>query len=101
MDHGELFLEPTRVQLSAHYATDDNRGHLLEAGLPQAIVSLLEGYAESIPVGAPIEPLSLSIPHLKVLRTAIGVLLNASIGYGVIRLSVSNANPLKYFSRRH
>jgi len=28
------------------------------------------------------EPLQLTIPHLKIVKTAIGVLLNASIGYG-------------------
>ena len=62
--------------------TDDNRGHLLEAGLPQAIVSLLEGYSEHVvpPLRQP--PLPLSILHLKVIRTAVGVLLNASINYG-------------------
>ena len=62
--------------------TDDNRGHLLEAGLPQAIVSLLEGYSEHVvpPLRQP--PLPLPILHLKVIRTAVGVLLNASINYG-------------------
>lgn len=64
---------------------DENRGHLLEAGFPQEIVLLLEGYAGTIPkdVSFPQEPLPLSISHLKVVKTAIGVLLNATIGYGV------------------
>jgi hypothetical protein len=61
---------------------------LLEAGVPQAIVSLLEGYAESIPTQPGSDPLPLTIPHLKVVRTAIGVLLNASIGFGAFIYSV-------------
>jgi hypothetical protein len=83
------------------HAADENRGHLLEAGLPQVIVSLLEGYTELIPVGAYTEPLALSIPHLKVVRTAIGVLLNASIGYGVVYCFNADANPLKSIYRLH
>jgi hypothetical protein len=61
---------------------DENRGRLLEAGFPQAIVSLLEGYAESIPSPPHTKPLDLPIAHLRVIRTSIGALLNASIGYG-------------------
>ena len=63
---------------------DENRGHLLEAGFPQEIVLLLEGYAGTIPKNtSPEEPLPLTIPHLNIVKTAIGVLLNASIGYGL------------------
>lgn len=64
---------------------DENRGHLLEAGFPQEIVLLLEGYAGTIPknITSPQEPVPLTIPHLKIVKTAIGVLLNASIGYGL------------------
>ena len=67
------------------YPIDENQGHLLEAGFPQELVSLLEGYAGTIPenVASPPEPLPLSIPHLKIVKTAIGVLLNATIGYGM------------------
>lgn len=32
---------------------------------------------------SPPEPLLLTIPHLKIAKTAVGVLLNATIGYGV------------------
>jgi len=64
------------------YALDENRGHLLEAGFPQAIVSLLEGYSESLVPALQREPLPLTIPHLKVIKTAVGVLLNASINFG-------------------
>jgi hypothetical protein len=47
-------------------------------------VSLLDRYAESIPaLKQPAKPLPLSIPHLKIAKTAIGVLLNATLGYGI------------------
>ncbi|OCH95510.1 hypothetical protein OBBRIDRAFT_873797 [Obba rivulosa] len=59
---------------------DENRGSLLEAGFPQAVLSLLEGYAESIPP-TPAGVLPLGTPDLKIAKTAIGVLLNASLGY--------------------
>ncbi|KIM87000.1 hypothetical protein PILCRDRAFT_815433 [Piloderma croceum F 1598] len=66
---------------------DENRGHLLEAGFPQEIVLLLEGYAGTIPknVTSSKEPLPLTIPHLKIVKTAIAVLLNASISYEPVR----------------
>lgn len=62
---------------------DGNRSHLLEAGFPQILVSLLEGYAEAISPLPNMKILTLSLPHLRVIRTAIGVLLNASIGFGM------------------
>jgi hypothetical protein len=61
---------------------DGNRSHLLEAGLPQALVSLLEGYAEAISPLPNTKILSISLPNLKVIKTTVGVLLNASIGFG-------------------
>jgi hypothetical protein len=61
---------------------DANREALLEAGFIRAVLSLLERDAENISV-AQSTPIPLSIPHLKVIKTAIGVLLNASVGYGM------------------
>ena len=61
---------------------DENRGYLLEAGFPQTVLSLLESYAESVDP-AQTEPYVISIPDLKIVRTAIGFLLNASVGYGM------------------
>ena len=63
---------------------DENRGHLLEAGFPQEVVSLLEAYAGTISKESKSsrDPLPLSIPHMKIVKTSIGVLLNATIGYG-------------------
>jgi hypothetical protein len=72
------FLKSSLINMQS----DENRGYLLEAGLPQALVSLLEAYAEPITTPPIFKLLDLSISHLKVIKTAIGVLLNASIGFG-------------------
>ncbi|RDB21038.1 hypothetical protein Hypma_011561 [Hypsizygus marmoreus] len=80
-----VVFELLRVAANLCMDHDENRGRLLEAELPQALVSLLEGYAESIPPPPYTKPLSISVPHLKVIRTAIGVLLNASIGYDAVK----------------
>ena len=63
------------------FTVDENRGSLLEAGFPQTVVSLLEGYADSV---KPDEsgPINLPVVDLQVVKTAIGVLLNTSVGYG-------------------
>lgn len=68
--------------LSFDSGADGNRQRLLDAGLPQALVALLKGYAASIPSQATRDALQISIADLKVVRTAVGVLLNASIGFG-------------------
>jgi hypothetical protein len=68
-----LHLFPARV--------DENRHHLDDVGLPQIIVALLEAYAESISPELTV-PMPLSVADLKVVKTAIGVLLNASVNYG-------------------
>ena len=51
------------------------------------MLSLLEGYAERVDFPRNPEPLPLPIPHLKLIRTSIGVLLNASIGFGMWKTS--------------
>ncbi|KAI0037949.1 class II aaRS and biotin synthetase [Auriscalpium vulgare] len=72
------------LRVGANLCTDHdvNRGLLLEAGFPQTIVSILEGYVDLIPADHASQLLPLSIPHLKVAKTAIGILLNATVGYG-------------------
>jgi len=65
------------------FVADGNRTLLLDAGLPQSIVSLLEGYCENIPSPPYDTPLELSTSRLRIIRTAIGVLLNASLGHGI------------------
>ncbi|KAJ7452474.1 hypothetical protein B0H11DRAFT_293903 [Mycena galericulata] len=77
--------ELLRVSANLCMDHDDNRSQLLDAGLPQTVVSLLEGYSESIPDPPSSEPLPLTIPHLKVVRTAIGVLLNACLNYDPVK----------------
>ncbi|KAJ8078732.1 hypothetical protein PM082_013015 [Marasmius tenuissimus] len=78
-------LEILRVAANLCMDHDENRGILLDAGLPQALVALLEGYAESIPSPPHSKPLSLPPPHLKVIKTTMGVLLNASVGYEPVK----------------
>ncbi|KAK0459680.1 uncharacterized protein EV420DRAFT_1269168 [Desarmillaria tabescens] len=78
-------LEILRVGANLCLDHDDNRGALLGAGFLQAVVTLLEGYAKLIPSTPQTEPLPLSINHLKVVRTAIGVLLNASLGFDAVK----------------
>ena len=74
---------PLCVTANADGCADENRGYLLEAGFPQTVLALLEGYAEYVkPDQAGIDPLPMSIADLNIVKTAIGVLLNASFGYG-------------------
>lgn len=60
---------------------DGNRSCLLESDFLENVVNLLEGYVASIPQNRN-QPMSLSIPDLKIVKNGIGVLLNASVGYG-------------------
>lgn len=78
-------LEILRVGANLCVDHDQNRGNLLEAGFPQAVVSLLEGYSELVPSGPQADPLPLSIPHLEVIKIAIGVLLNTSLGFNPVK----------------
>lgn len=84
VEHGRhnRFFETTCAILSLLHS-DQNRGQLLEAGFPQAIVSLLEGYTDQLPTHPQVDPLPLSISHLQVIKTAVGFLLNSSLGYGM------------------
>ncbi|KAF7304842.1 GTP binding [Mycena kentingensis (nom. inval.)] len=85
LSHVPAVFELLRVSANLCIDHDENRGFLLDAGLPQAVVSLLEGYAESIPNPPTAAPLPLAIPHLKIVRTAIGVLLNVSLNYDPVK----------------
>lgn len=63
--------------------SDENRGNLLEANFPQTVVTLLESYSESIPPKRRLtDPLPIHPEDLKIVKTAIGVILNISLGYG-------------------
>ncbi|KAI0046104.1 hypothetical protein FA95DRAFT_1671580 [Auriscalpium vulgare] len=78
--------EVLRVGANLCMDHDVNRGLLLEARFPQTIVSILEGYVDLIPADRASQLLPLSIPHLKVAKTSIGVLLNATVGYDQVKL---------------
>ncbi|KIK59870.1 hypothetical protein GYMLUDRAFT_44346 [Collybiopsis luxurians FD-317 M1] len=78
-------LEILRVAANLCMDHDGNRASLLDAGLPQALVSLLEAYTESFDPESNSKPLPVSLSHLKVVRTAVGVLLNASVGYDPVK----------------
>lgn len=77
--------EILRVAANLCMDHDDNRGFLLREGLLQELVSLLSGYVELADAPPSTKPLEVSISHLKIIRTAIGVLLNASIGYEAVK----------------
>ncbi|THH32127.1 hypothetical protein EUX98_g2076 [Antrodiella citrinella] len=64
--------------------TDEGRASLLEAGFPQAVVSLLEGYSDTIKLNET-GPMELSMLDLLIVKTAIGVLLNSSLGYEPVK----------------
>jgi len=69
--------------LNCHLRSDENRGNLLEAGFPQTVVILLESYSESIPPKRRLtDPLPIHPEDLKIVKTAVGVILNVSLGYG-------------------
>ncbi|TBU50670.1 hypothetical protein BD309DRAFT_944442 [Dichomitus squalens] len=76
--------ELLRVAANLCMDHDENRGYLLEAGFPQTVLNLLESYAESVQP-AQLEPYGISIPDLKIVKTAIGFLLNASVGYDPVK----------------
>ncbi|KAI0798080.1 hypothetical protein C8Q75DRAFT_796346 [Abortiporus biennis] len=63
---------------------DENRSSLLEAGFPQTVLSILERYADNITPSVD-DPLPLSVPDIKIVKTAIGVLLNLSVGYAPVK----------------
>ncbi|KAL5533312.1 hypothetical protein ACEPAF_5088 [Sanghuangporus sanghuang] len=78
-------LELLRVSANLCMDHDENRGHLLDVNFPETAVMLLEGYAELLPQSPSSDPLPLSDVHLKIIRTAVGALLNLSLGYEPIQ----------------
>jgi hypothetical protein len=58
------------------------------------VLALLEGYAESLrPNDIGREPYPMSIADLKIVKTAIGVLLNTSFGYGKLQQLILSYDP--------
>ncbi|KAI9446202.1 hypothetical protein H4582DRAFT_2164133 [Lactarius indigo] len=90
--HLPALYETLRVGANICVDHDENREHLLESGFLTALVSLLGRYTDLIPSDKPTDFLPLSVAHLRVVRTAIGVLLNASLGYGATRKAVLNTS---------
>ncbi|KZT11398.1 uncharacterized protein LAESUDRAFT_734264 [Laetiporus sulphureus 93-53] len=82
--HKSAMFEILRVGANLCMDHDENRGHLLEAGFPQTVVTLLEGYADRVPSDFA-GPMALSMQDLKVVKTSIGFLLNVSIGYEAVK----------------
>ncbi|KAI0831201.1 hypothetical protein BC628DRAFT_1312049 [Trametes gibbosa] len=76
--------ELLRVAANLCMDHDGNRGVLLDAGLPQTVVGLLESYADPIKP-AQREALPISIPDLRIVKTSIGFLLNAGVGYDAVK----------------
>ncbi|KAL1746374.1 hypothetical protein HDZ31DRAFT_62274 [Schizophyllum fasciatum] len=85
LDRVTPIVELLRVTANICMDHDENRNHIYEAGLLQAVLTLLEGYAESLPKPPYTKAYAIPIPHLKVVRTAVGALLNASLGYDVVQ----------------
>ncbi|KAI0306358.1 hypothetical protein B0F90DRAFT_1808081 [Multifurca ochricompacta] len=83
--------ETLRVGANICVDHDENRGHLLESGFLHALVTLLERYTDLIPPDKATDFLPLSVAHLKVVRTAIGVILNASLGYEPVKIALNTA----------
>ncbi|KAJ3733049.1 hypothetical protein DFJ43DRAFT_1070861 [Lentinula guzmanii] len=82
-------LEILRVSANLCMDHDDNRASLLNAGFLQALVSLLDAYLAGFDSSSDShQPLPLSLSHLKVIRTAVGVLLNASVGYDPVKVKL-------------
>jgi len=89
VSHLPALYEALRVGANVCVDHDENRGHLLESGFLHALVTLLERYTDLIPPDKATDFLPLSVAHLKVVRTAIGVLLNASMGYEPVKTALN------------
>ncbi|KAF9480122.1 hypothetical protein BDN70DRAFT_878010 [Pholiota conissans] len=83
-------LEILRVGANLCMDHNENRAALLEVTFPQSVLSILEAYADRIPSPPGAKPLPLSNSHLKIVRTSIGVLLNASIGFDLVKARLTS-----------
>ncbi|KXN82074.1 hypothetical protein AN958_03232 [Leucoagaricus sp. SymC.cos] len=73
------------IRVFANFCIDDteNSSHLLEASVIQIVLSLLEAYSEKLL--ATVSQTQLSLDELKLLRTALGALLNACLTYEEVK----------------
>ncbi|KAH7096110.1 hypothetical protein BKA62DRAFT_720713 [Auriculariales sp. MPI-PUGE-AT-0066] len=71
------------LRVGANIAMDHNvnRQILLDAGVPLGVTTLLKAYSQR-------SPATFSIQDLKIIRTAIGLLLNGALGYEPVRTAL-------------
>ena len=74
MDHGMFISFQWNPSSSQTPSSDGNRQRLLDAGIINPLLSVLQGYAKDTDALR-------AIIHLRVAKTLIGVLLNLSLGY--------------------
>jgi hypothetical protein len=83
LDHGSVHI----LFLGGWLLQDANRGRLLAAAYPQTVLGILEGYSDLLSTQASTSPSDLdyasclTLEDFKVIKTAFGVLLNASMAY--------------------
>ncbi|KAG8862014.1 hypothetical protein FRB96_002457 [Tulasnella sp. 330] len=80
---------------------DGNRQRLLEVGYTESVLSILEAYWEGVSGSSETEASAstATLNDLKLVKTAVGVLLNASMGYEPVRISLVTAGaPLTILS---
>lgn len=80
-DHGKLTVPDPAHTIDPLIGADQNRGALLEAGFPQKVVEILEGYSDLVDPQLHIA-LPLSLQDLRIIKTSIGVLINLCIRHG-------------------
>lgn len=75
---------PSWLNYGVSFTIDVNRGRLLAAHVLETILNILKGYSDMVlNHSGSSDPASiLSLPSLKAIKTAFGVLLNASMDYG-------------------
>lgn len=76
--HGPRYLSVQTHKRFANGGVDANRQILLGVGVPQRLVALLKAYSRHHPYNDDAANAAISIPDLKLVRTSIGLLLNAS-----------------------
>ena len=69
-----LYVSQFNPPSSKTSTSDGNRQRLLDAGIITPLLSILQGYVKNTDALR-------ALPHLRVAKTLIGVLLNLSLGY--------------------
>lgn len=82
MNHSEL-TEGLLTKHRSHLSPAENRSVALEAGFPQTVVLILEGYVEQIRPLPVTTPIAIPLMHLTVIKAAIGFIINVSLSHGM------------------